>query len=159
MIKRNQYVEIGQVATFNYAFILFVILLAIAFVAGYFGSEITSLEFFAEREEPVNGYFIAIIALPQAVQFVLGIVFKEVPVFVYLTDQGILTSMNLKESFEWNDFESYKILPDLTLFRFRKKNPTKKSKFFFVSFDKDHLKEHEEEILSILEKKLKSEHQ
>lgn len=157
-IRRNHLIELGELERFHHGFVGFIVLIVIIALFGYFGPKISGLDIFPVREEKINPSFMTITLLPQLVRFVVGIAFKEMGDYLYITNRGILFSMNTKENFIWDDFTSYKILPDMQLLRFRKKKEPKE-KFFFVSYHEDYFKEHREEILSILDKNLKSEHE
>jgi hypothetical protein len=155
-MMRNKFLEIGILELFHYPYIANVILIAFVLLSGYFGQDISDLRP-QERMETANTFYIWVILLPNVVQFFMMIIFKEIPTYIYLTNRGILTSMNAKEYLAWKDLSSYKVLSNLTLLRFRKKEPSKRSQFFFVTYDKDHFKKQEQEILSILDKNLKNE--
>jgi hypothetical protein len=151
-------IELGEREHFHNQFLgaVYFILIIGAYV--FLMKKLDEWNVLPERESPVVSSFSVIVFLPQLIRFLLGVAFKEVKDYLYITDQGILASMHTTESFIWNDFQSYRILHDQKLLRFRKKKPSKKSKFLFVSYHDEYFKEHQAHILSILDKNLKSEH-
>jgi len=154
--KRNDLIKLGLQENFNGGLLLGLILFFAVAVFVFFGTKMIQWDFFPVREKDLNPYFVMIIALPQLTQFVLRVLFKGFVEFVYITDQGILFNMNSSEHYLWKDFDSYALLPDLKLIRFRKEKDAK-SDFFFVSYEEEHLNQHKEQILTILDENLKRE--
>ncbi len=69
---------------------------------------------------------------------------------IYLTDRGLLTSVNYFEDYLWKDFKSYKLIKEQSLIRFTKKN----DKFLFVKYEELYFDERNLEITEVLNKNI-----
>ena len=154
--KRNDLIELGRQENFNGGLLAVLIFFIVIAISVYLGTQIAKWDALPVREEEISPYFIIIIALPKFTQFVLRVVFKGFTEYLYLTDKGLLFNMNIKEHYTWKDFQSYAMLPDLKLIRFRKEKGSKSS-FFFVSYDMDDFGKNKGHILRVLDKNLKRE--
>lgn len=152
---RKDWVEIGGIENFNgqLVSVMFTFLFVAIFV--YLGTKLTDWNVVPRRSSEINPYFLLIIILPQFILAILGYILNAAG-RVYITEQGMLLGMNITEHYYWKDFDSYAVLPDLKLIRFRKEKG-KKTNFFFVSTDFDDFHQNEDQILTILDKNLKRE--
>lgn len=151
-IRRDELIELGEEEHFHKKYIGY--LISIAFVVfiylsmtnewlkGWLG-EVSIFRDFHDA-------FYLVVLIPQLIEFSIGFLFKEMGVFMYATKKGILYSMNTQEKYQWEDFNSYKIISDQKLLRFEKKN----LKYLFISYEEKYFNKYREEILTILDKKL-----
>ena len=154
--KRDALLQLGIQENFNGSLLGGLILFFAVAVLVFFGTKLVQWDVFPTRASELSPYFVTIIAIPQLMQFLIRILFNGFVEYVYLTDNGVLFNMNATEHYLWKDFDSYAMLPDLKLIRFRKIKEDKPD-FFFVAYEDKHLNEHKEQILAILDKNLQRE--
>lgn len=149
-IRRDNLIELGEEEHFHKKYISYLFLILFVLFIFFGVTRIEEFDIFPQMRKDYNINFSIIIFLPQLIQFILGIAFKEMGVFMYATKKGILYSMNTQEKYQWEDFNSYKIISDQKLLRFEKKN----LKYLFISYEEKYFNKYREEILTILDKKL-----
>lgn len=152
-IRRNNLIELGEQERFYGSWIGTLLFIAII-IALIFGiPKLEELGVLPEREERFHENFTFIVLMPQIIQFIIGIAFREMGQYMYVTEKGIIESMEVHESYLWEDFQSYGVLSDMKLIRFKKKN----DKFLFIAYHEEHFNKHREHILTILGENLKRE--
>jgi hypothetical protein len=156
-IRRNRLIELGEQEHFHNE--ILGVVYSILIIGGIIllGLLLSEWELLPKRDREADSYLTVIVFIPHVIRFLLGVAFKEVKDYLYITDHGILKSMNMNEIYQWNQFRSYKILHDQNLLRLRKSKESKKPKYLFITYHDEYFKEHEAYILSILDKNLKSE--
>ncbi|WP_431164594.1 hypothetical protein [Tenacibaculum halocynthiae] len=148
LLKRKDLVEIGELEFFNKKYVDFVYLLLLIFFIFFLLPKV--LEFLKFKGLRNDFNFTLIIFAPQLLQFIIGVFSKEVGTFLYITERGLLSSMDTRESYFWDDFINYKIINDQKLFRFEKKN----NKYLFISYDEKYFENNKKEILGIIKQNL-----
>lgn len=152
---RKEWTTLGKVENFNGELVSVLYTFLFVAIFAYLGTKLTDWGLVAKRSTEISPYFLLIIILPQFVQAIMIYVLNAGGQ-VYLTEQGIVLSMNISERYVWNDLDSYAVLPDLKLIRFRKEKG-KKTNFLFVSTDDDDFEQKKDQILAILDENLKRE--
>lgn len=152
---KKDLVELGTQENFNGEFVATMFTFLAVAILTYFGTKLTDWDLVPRRLSPISPYVLLVILIPQFTQAIM-VYLLNAGGRVYITERGMLLNMNTSEHFVWKDFDSYAVLPDLKLIRFRKqKGP--KSKFFFVSSDFEDFHRNKDQILAILDKNLKRE--
>ena len=154
--KIEALLRLGVQENFNGSLLVGLILFFAVAVLVFLGTKLVQWDIFPTRESELSPYFVTIVAIPQLMQFLIRILFNGFVEYVYVTDKGILFNMNATEHYLWKDFDSYAVLPDLKLIRFRK-GKVSKSNFFFVSYDLNDFEKNKKRILCILDQHLKRE--
>mgnify|MGYP000451091588 CR=1 FL=1 len=152
---KKDLVELGTQENFNGEFVSVIFTFIVVAIFTYFGTKLTDWDLIPKRSSPISPYVLLIILTPQFTQAIMVYVLNAGG-RVYMTQKGMLLNMNTSEHFVWKDFDSYAVLPDLKLVRFRKQKGTK-SKFFFVSYEIDDFEKNKKHILTILNHNLKRE--
>ncbi|WP_299124786.1 hypothetical protein [uncultured Tenacibaculum sp.] len=147
LLRRKQLVEIGELERFHRKYLDLVFLLLLFFLL----SKLVEWSSFVNLREDFNDNFVLVVFAPQIIQFIIGVFSREMGTFLYVTDRGILSSMETKESYLWEDFNNYKIIKNQKLFRFEKKN----NKYLFISYDGEYFENNRKEILEIIKQNLK----
>lgn len=158
-LRRNKLIELGQVERFQNTFLQVVYVIIVVITIVFLFSKLNHWKVIPERKLSLSSSFAIIVLLPQLIRFILGVTCREMGEYLYITDNGLLKSMSIKESQTWKEFTSYYFIQDQNLLRLRKNKQFKQPKFLFISYHDEYFKEHEIHILSILDKNLKNEYE
>ena len=149
--RRKKLIELGELERFHRNYIepiaLIIFVLTLFFVLPRI-SEWMNIKILRSN---FNENFVILVFLPQLIQFFVGIFSKEMGTYFYITEKGIISSMEVKETYFWEDFINYKLLEDQNLLSFKKK----KGKNLFISYHKEYFEKNRNEILNTLDNKLK----
>ena len=153
---KRSLVEIGNIEPFDKGYWLALILMILFVLFLFFLPDLLDKGILTKLSEENEFLFFSIVLYtPTLVNMIIDSRYKQSRSALFMSDKGIVRLFELKESYLWNDFINFKILPNQKILRFRKKN----SEFFFISYDEKNFKEHKERILAILDKNLKQENE
>lgn len=149
--KEKVSIELGEKEDFRNSiwFVIFILTFLFVFIF-YLVPKMNELNLFQDTVRESKISIPLLLFIPKFIELFMSIIFSEMKVKYYATEDGLLRSLEAEEEIKWEGFYNFKIVDSDNIIRFQKKN----LKYFFIKYDEEYFNEYREEILSFLNKKL-----